>query len=74
MHCFTDTPDFAERLLDHFPNLFIGVTGQIKSQMNVEKFGMPLLTVVMLRCDNLFDKFKHGGNCSPVSAVKTGAE
>ncbi|KAI4527735.1 Metallo-dependent hydrolase [Schizophyllum commune Loenen D] len=27
IHCFTDTPDFGQRLLDHFPNLYIGVTG-----------------------------------------------
>jgi TatD DNase family protein len=27
IHCFTDLPDFAQRLLDHFPNLYIGITG-----------------------------------------------
>jgi TatD DNase family protein len=27
VHCFTDSPDFAQRLLDHFPNLYIGITG-----------------------------------------------
>jgi TatD DNase family protein len=27
IHCFTDSPDFAQRLLDHFPNLCIGITG-----------------------------------------------
>ena len=27
IHCFTDSPEFAQRLLDHFPNLFIGITG-----------------------------------------------
>jgi hypothetical protein len=27
IHCFTDSPEFARRLLDHFPNLFIGITG-----------------------------------------------
>jgi len=27
IHCFTDSPDFAQRLLDHFPNLYIGITG-----------------------------------------------
>ncbi|KAF9033561.1 hypothetical protein BJ165DRAFT_1417500 [Panaeolus papilionaceus] len=27
VHCFTDTPQFAQRLLDHFPNLYIGITG-----------------------------------------------
>ena len=27
IHCFTDSPEFALRLLDHFPNLCIGITG-----------------------------------------------
>lgn len=27
VHCFTDTPEFALGLLDHFPNLHIGITG-----------------------------------------------
>lgn len=27
IHCFTDSPDFGQRLLDHFPNLYIGITG-----------------------------------------------
>jgi TatD DNase family protein len=27
VHCFTDSPGFAQRLLDHFPNLHIGITG-----------------------------------------------
>lgn len=27
IHCFTDAPEFGQRLLDHFPNLYIGVTG-----------------------------------------------
>ena len=27
MHCFTDSPGFAQRLLDYFPNLYIGITG-----------------------------------------------
>ena len=27
VHCFTDAPDFAQRLLDHFANLYIGITG-----------------------------------------------
>nr|CAG8483576.1 4998_t:CDS:1 [Entrophospora candida]CAG8583288.1 14515_t:CDS:1 [Entrophospora candida] len=29
VHCFTDTPKFAEQLLGHFPNLFIGITGVV---------------------------------------------
>lgn len=28
IHCFTDSPEFAQRLLDHFPNLYIGITGE----------------------------------------------
>jgi TatD DNase family protein len=31
VHCFTDTPDFAQRLLDHFANLYIGITGALPS-------------------------------------------
>ncbi|KAJ7843124.1 hypothetical protein B0H14DRAFT_3086592 [Mycena olivaceomarginata] len=27
IHCFTDSPEFAQRLLDWFPNLYIGITG-----------------------------------------------
>ncbi|KAF8264573.1 hypothetical protein EI94DRAFT_1779546 [Lactarius quietus] len=34
VHCFTDTPDFARRLLDHFPNLYIGITGVITFSSN----------------------------------------
>ncbi|KAF8064825.1 hypothetical protein FPV67DRAFT_1562816 [Lyophyllum atratum] len=34
IHCFTDTPDFAQRLLDHFPNLYIGITGVITYSTN----------------------------------------
>ncbi|CAJ0627241.1 7862_t:CDS:2 [Entrophospora sp. SA101] len=29
VHCFTDTPKFAEQLLGYFPNLFIGITGVV---------------------------------------------
>jgi len=35
IHCFTDAPDFAQRLLDHFPNLFIGITGVITYSTNL---------------------------------------
>jgi TatD DNase family protein len=27
VHCFTDSPELAGRLLDYFPNLCIGITG-----------------------------------------------
>ncbi|KAF0349998.1 hypothetical protein F8M41_015426 [Gigaspora margarita] len=29
VHCFTDSPDFAKKLLDYFPNLYIGITGVV---------------------------------------------
>ncbi|KAI5116506.1 hypothetical protein M0805_004669 [Coniferiporia weirii] len=35
IHCFTDSPDFAKRLLDHFPNLYIGITGVITYSTNL---------------------------------------
>ena len=28
VHCFTDSPELALRLIDHFKNLYIGITGQ----------------------------------------------
>ncbi|CAA7265636.1 unnamed protein product [Cyclocybe aegerita] len=34
VHCFTDSPEFAQRLLDHFPNLYIGITGVISYATN----------------------------------------
>ncbi|KAF9471991.1 hypothetical protein BDN70DRAFT_887489 [Pholiota conissans] len=34
IHCFTDSPEFAQRLLDHFPNLYIGITGVITYSTN----------------------------------------
>ncbi|KAF5368274.1 hypothetical protein D9615_010374 [Tricholomella constricta] len=34
VHCFTDSPEFAQRLLDHFPNLYIGITGVITYTTN----------------------------------------
>ncbi|KAH6897727.1 hydrolase [Coprinopsis sp. MPI-PUGE-AT-0042] len=34
VHCFTDSPTFASRLLDHFPNLYIGITGVISYATN----------------------------------------
>ncbi|KAF8551963.1 Metallo-dependent hydrolase [Imleria badia] len=35
VHCFTDTPEFAQRLLAHFPNLYIGITGVISYATNL---------------------------------------
>ncbi|KIJ62503.1 hypothetical protein HYDPIDRAFT_114639 [Hydnomerulius pinastri MD-312] len=34
IHCFTDSPEFAQRLLNHFPNLHIGITGVISYSTN----------------------------------------
>ncbi|THU83511.1 Metallo-dependent hydrolase [Dendrothele bispora CBS 962.96] len=35
IHCFTDEADFGQRLLDHFPNLYIGVTGVVTFSTNL---------------------------------------
>ncbi|GAA6002174.1 hypothetical protein JCM10207_003109 [Rhodosporidiobolus poonsookiae] len=35
IHCFTDTPECAASLLDHFPNCFIGVTGVVSFSSNL---------------------------------------
>jgi len=35
IHCFTDSPEWAGRMLDHFPNLFIGITGVITYSTNL---------------------------------------
>jgi TatD DNase family protein len=34
IHCFTDNPQLAKNLLDHFPNLYIGITGVITYSTN----------------------------------------
>jgi TatD DNase family protein len=34
VHCFTDSPDFVQRLLDHLPNLYIEITGVITYTIN----------------------------------------
>ncbi|OCH90759.1 Metallo-dependent hydrolase [Obba rivulosa] len=35
IHCYTDSPEWAARMLDHFPNLFIGITGVITYSSNL---------------------------------------
>ncbi|KAG9017203.1 hypothetical protein FRB90_001372 [Tulasnella sp. 427] len=35
IHCFTDTPELAKALLEHFPNLYIGITGVITFATNL---------------------------------------
>ncbi|EDR07051.1 uncharacterized protein LACBIDRAFT_328338 [Laccaria bicolor S238N-H82] len=32
VHCFSDSPEFAARLLAHFPNLYIGITDREKTK------------------------------------------
>ncbi|TFK19864.1 hypothetical protein FA15DRAFT_674085 [Coprinopsis marcescibilis] len=34
IHCFTDSPEFAGRLMEHFSNLCIGITGVISYSTN----------------------------------------
>ncbi|KAF8898056.1 hypothetical protein CPB84DRAFT_1836957 [Gymnopilus junonius] len=36
IHCFTDSPAFARRLLDHFSNIYIGITGVITYATNTD--------------------------------------
>ncbi|KJA22394.1 hypothetical protein HYPSUDRAFT_41021 [Hypholoma sublateritium FD-334 SS-4] len=36
IHCFTDSPAFGGRLLAHFPNLYIGITGVITYATNAD--------------------------------------
>ncbi|KAJ4495116.1 hypothetical protein C8J55DRAFT_554741 [Lentinula edodes] len=36
IHCFTDSPDFGQRLLDYFPNLYIGITGVVTFATNLD--------------------------------------
>ncbi|CAL1707858.1 unnamed protein product [Somion occarium] len=40
VHCFTDSPEFASRMLTHFPNLYIGVTGVITYATNLNTSGV----------------------------------
>ncbi|THH29443.1 hypothetical protein EUX98_g4738 [Antrodiella citrinella] len=35
IHCYTDSPEWASRMLDHFPNLHIGITGVITYTTNL---------------------------------------
>ncbi|TCD59756.1 hypothetical protein EIP91_011574 [Steccherinum ochraceum] len=35
IHCYTDSPEWAKRMLDHFPNLHIGITGVITYTTNL---------------------------------------
>ncbi|EIM84685.1 uncharacterized protein STEHIDRAFT_60549 [Stereum hirsutum FP-91666 SS1] len=35
IHCYTDSPELAQRLLDHFPNLYVGITGVITYSTNL---------------------------------------
>ncbi|PKY37304.1 hypothetical protein RhiirA4_438569 [Rhizophagus irregularis] len=47
VHCFTDSPQFAKKLLNYFPNLYIGITGVVtfgsaKNTQNVIRDIVPL--------------------------------
>ncbi|KAI0645355.1 hypothetical protein C8Q79DRAFT_910324 [Trametes meyenii] len=35
IHCYTDSPEWAARMLEHFPNLYIGVTGVVTYATNL---------------------------------------
>ncbi|KAH9913724.1 uncharacterized protein B0H18DRAFT_1097305 [Fomitopsis serialis] len=35
IHCCTDSPEWAARMLEHFPNLYIGITGVITYSSNL---------------------------------------
>ncbi|KAF7796211.1 hypothetical protein EIP86_007385 [Pleurotus ostreatoroseus] len=35
IHCYTDSPEWAARMLAHFPNLYIGITGVITYATNL---------------------------------------
>ncbi|CAG8622498.1 7121_t:CDS:1 [Funneliformis mosseae] len=52
VHCFTDSPQFAKKLLDHFPNLYIGITGVVtfgsaKNTQNIIKCIVPLNRILL---------------------------
>src|SRR6266404_795256 len=70
IHCFTDAPEFGQRLLDHFPNLYIGITGAC-----IPPVGR--LTKIHGWCprrDHVFVERKHFEPRSPdVRAVARGA-
>lgn len=34
IHCFTDTPELGQKLLDHFPNVYFGLTGVLTYASN----------------------------------------
>lgn len=35
IHCFTDSPELADKLLSHFPNCWIGITGVVTYATNL---------------------------------------
>jgi TatD DNase family protein len=63
VHCFTDSPDFGQRLLDHFPNLFIGITGMILFVFYLAR--MSTTDIFVPRCDHIFVQRKHAQPRSP---------
>lgn len=53
VHCFTDSPEVAGKLLDHFPNLYIGITGVItySSNLNTSRALASLSSVLAVSAD-----------------------
>ncbi|EGO23256.1 hypothetical protein SERLADRAFT_349889 [Serpula lacrymans var. lacrymans S7.9] len=61
VHCYTDSPELAQRLLEHFPNLHIGVTGVITYSTNLntsalvrQMSGQPNTLRILLETDAPF--------------------
>ncbi|KAG5461004.1 MAG: hypothetical protein BJ554DRAFT_6877 [Olpidium bornovanus] len=55
VHCFTSSPELAEKLVAHFPNLYIGITGVVtyKSAENTQKVARDLpLERILLETDS----------------------
>ncbi|GAA5869682.1 hypothetical protein JCM16303_000547 [Sporobolomyces ruberrimus] len=46
IHCFTDSPSLASKLVSHFPNLFMGITGVVtfSSNLNTSQVLRDLIT------------------------------
>lgn len=61
IHCFTDSPEWAARMLEHFPNLFIGVTGAYSLQL----FGFCCVHCAQPRCYHLRFEPQHLGSRPP---------
>ncbi|CAG8793172.1 4477_t:CDS:1, partial [Racocetra persica] len=52
VHCFTDSPGLAKKLLDYFPNLYIGITGVVtygsaKNTQEIVRSVVPLNRILL---------------------------